>query len=168
MLSVGQLDEGDLADAAESHVEFTFAGDGLGDDLADMHAGEVPGRLQFLEHAGCVGAACIRHLNAGSQVREADVGGAGWQQLIDRTECLVDLRGVHARKPLAHPGSQAFEFRYERLLCLAGGLTPGIGDFSSEFLDLTAVSEKVTGREQVGEFSARVRCVVREAIGLRR
>ena len=50
--------------------------------------------------------------------READVGGAGWQQLIDRTERLVDLRGVHARKPLANPGSQAFEFRYERLLCL--------------------------------------------------
>ena len=92
----------------------------------------------------------------------------GWQQLIDRTERLVDLRGVHARKPLAHPGSQAFEFRYERLLCLAGGLTPGIGDFSSEFLDLTAVSEEVTGREQIGKFSARVRCVVREAIGLRR
>ncbi len=49
------------------------------------------------------------------------------------------------------------------MLCPAGGLTPGIGDFSSEFLDLTAVSEKVTGREQIAKFSARLCCIGGEA-----
>ena len=78
--SFGQFGESSLADAVEGHVELTFSGDGLGDDLADVDSGEVPGSLKFLEHPGGVGAACFSYLEVCPQLSKTDIGGGTGRQ----------------------------------------------------------------------------------------
>ena len=80
MPSFGQFGESNLANAVEGHVELIFSGDGLGDDLADMDSGEIPGSLKFLEYLDGVEQRASATSRCGPQLSKTDIGGGASRQ----------------------------------------------------------------------------------------